>query len=286
MYPLYRREYKMNIIFKVSKYLKKNIKLVISIICIIGMCVSTGVSINYKNKADATQTALSDAIRSWKADKDQLIDLQEQVTEYEDILIENEKTIEELNNTIEELTTEVEEYNKPTVTASNSNNSKNTTKDTPKTNTTTTKTETEPTVKDTNVSGYDQSRQVWNYLKSLGLNDYVCAGILGNIMAEVGGQTLDISSWPKYSTGSYYGICQWSGSRKSRLLNNFGSDLDAQLRFLGVELYEEIPSGSSFYTMQDEKEAALYFAKNFERCSSQYYSIRQTNATKALEYFT
>lgn len=272
----------MNIIFKVSKYLKKNIKLVISIICIIGMCVSTVVSINYKNKADATQTALSDTIRSWKADKSQLIDLQEQVTEYEDILIENEKTIEELNDTIEELNTKVEQYKGSTVKVTNSNNSKNTTKDAPKSNNTTTK----PTVTETSVSGYEQSRQVWKYLKSLGLNDYICAGILGNIMAEVGGHTLNISSWPKYSNGSYYGICQWSGSRKSRLLNNFGSDLNAQLRFLGVELYEEIPAGSSFYTMQDEKEAALYFAKNFERCSSQYYSIRQTNATKALEYFT
>ena len=34
--------------------------------------------------------------------------------------------------------------------------------------------------------------EIWLYLKKQGYNDYVCAGILGNIMAEVGGQTLNI----------------------------------------------------------------------------------------------
>jgi hypothetical protein len=38
--------------------------------------------------------------------------------------------------------------------------------------------------------------------------------------------------------------------------------------------------------MQDEKEAALYFAKYYERCGSGSYSVRQSNATKALDYFT
>lgn len=133
---------------------------------------------------------------------------------------------------------------------------------------------------------YNQAQTVWNYLRDLGLNEYVCAGIIGNIMAEVGGQTLDISRWPQYSQGTYYGICQWAGSRKNRLLNDFGTTLDDQIRFLSVELFEVIPKDNSFYNMQDEKEAALYFAKYYERCSSKYYSIRQTNATKALAYFT
>ena len=133
---------------------------------------------------------------------------------------------------------------------------------------------------------YNQAQTVWNYLRDLGLNEYVCAGIIGNIMAEVGGQTLDISRWPQYSQGTYYGICQWSNGRKQRLLNDFGTTLDDQIRFLSVELFEVIPKDNSFYNMQDEKEAALYFAKYYERCSSKYYTVRQKNATKALEYFT
>ena len=133
---------------------------------------------------------------------------------------------------------------------------------------------------------YNQAIEVWNGLKGLGLNDCVCAGILGNIMAEVGGQTLDISRWPQYSQNGYYGICQWSNGRKQRLLNDFGTTLNDQIRFLSVELFEVIPKDSSFYNMQDEKEAALYFAKYYERCNSKYYSVRQKNATKALKYFT
>lgn len=133
---------------------------------------------------------------------------------------------------------------------------------------------------------YKLAASVWKHLKALGLNDYVCAGILGNIMAEVGGQTLDFSRWEHWSQGTHYGICQWGGSRKARLLNDFGRDFESQVRFLGVELFEVIPSNDSFYGMQDEKETALYFAKYYERCSSKYYSIRQENATKALEYFT
>lgn len=133
---------------------------------------------------------------------------------------------------------------------------------------------------------YTQSTIVWNYLKGLGLNDYVCAGIMGNIMAEVGGHTLDISRYSCVDTGTYYGICQWGWGRKDRLLNDFGTSLEAQLQFLGVELFEIIPSDSSFYSMQDEQEAALYFAQYFERCSSSSYEVRQSNASVALDYFT
>jgi hypothetical protein len=133
---------------------------------------------------------------------------------------------------------------------------------------------------------YNQATQVWNGLKAIGLNDYVCAGIIGNIMTEVGGQTLDISRWPQYSQKNYYGICQWAGGRKQRLLNDFGTTLNDQIRFLSVELFEVIPKGNSFYNMQDEKQAALYFAKYYERCGSSSYNVRQSNATKALQYFT
>jgi hypothetical protein len=57
------------------------------------------------------------------------------------------------------------------------------------------------------------------------------------------------------------------------------------VKFLYDELLEVIPKGSSFYNLKNEKEAALYFAKYYERCSSKYYSIRQSNATKALNHF-
>ena len=195
-------------------------------------------------------------------------DLEQVSKNYEKSIQEKDAQIVELEKKNSELQKEIEELKKsPKKVVQTSSTSPNT----------------DTSVKDGN---YDQARMVWNYLRDIGLNKYVCAGILGNIMAEVGGQTLDISQWPKYSKNYYYGICQWSSGRKKRLLNDFGTTLEDQIRFLSVELFEVIPKDNSFYNMQDEKEAALYFAKYYERCSSKYYSVRQKNATKALNYFS
>lgn len=126
---------------------------------------------------------------------------------------------------------------------------------------------------------------IWNFLKSIGLNDYVTAGIVGNIMIECGGGTLTIHPDTINTYENAYGICQWRGARRERLFQDFGTDIHSQCRFLSVELYELIPSDSNFYSMQNEKEAALYFAQYFERCHSDYYAIRQDSATKAYNYF-
>lgn len=132
---------------------------------------------------------------------------------------------------------------------------------------------------------------IWYYLKDLGYNDYVCAGIVGNIMAEVGGHTLDIRYW--LGSSSYYGMCQWS-LKYNKNINN--TTLDQQLEYLKNTIETEINNFGfcykknfnykSFLALTNEKDAALAFAKTYERCASAYYNIRKTNATKALEYFT
>lgn len=133
---------------------------------------------------------------------------------------------------------------------------------------------------------YPDASQVWMSLKGEGLSDAICAGIMGNIMAEVGGQTLDISYWKKQSPNdSYYGICQWNRAGIERMLKGYGSNLRAQINFLIDELYRVFPEGHIFYSLEDEKEVALYFAKYFEKCGTGSYNVRQKNATKALEYF-
>ena len=49
---------------------------------------------------------------------------------------------------------------------------------------------------------------VWLYLtKEMNYNPYVAAGIIGNMMAECGGQTLHLKWWSCNSTG-HYGLCQ------------------------------------------------------------------------------
>ena len=250
----------MSIIFKMLKYLKNYSNLIktctiiaLVIICIVQVATINGYKSSYKEEVSVLQTEL-DSLRTKNEE------LETKVSEQEETLANNEKVLLDKDAKIQELEKEIEQLK------GQLSNTVNTS-----------------FIADGN---YDQATQVWNGLKALGLNDYVCAGIMGNIMAEVGGQTLDISRWSQTANKSYYGICQWSGSRKQRLLNDFGTTLNDQIRFLSVELFEVIPKGNSFYNMQDEKEAALYFAKYYERCGSGSYGVRQSNATKALQYFT
>jgi hypothetical protein len=241
----------MDIIFKVLRYLKKYSNLIKSVVFIVlfVLCIIQSVQINnYKSSYE-------EELNKGSVIETELDSIKQQNNELQTKLTEKEKAIDELN--VENV--QLEKTLHSLTTARNNTFRAD--------------------------GNYDQATEVWNYLRDLGLNPYVCAGIIGNIMAEVGGQTLDISRWPVYSQGVYYGICQWSNGRKQRLLNDFGTTLEDQIRFLSVELFEVIPKDNSFYNMQDEKEAALYFAKYYERCNSKYYSVRQKNATKALEYF-
>ena len=146
------------------------------------------------------------------------------------------------------------------------------------------------------MSQYPVATKIWNFLTdTMGYNDYVAAGIMGNLMAEVGGQTLNIQPG-LYGHGTnkgYYGICQWSKKYYPAVQ---GQDLDFQLYFLQqtVEgqfktygrLYQSGFTYADFCALQDEQAAALAFAKIYERCGSGSYSARQRNATKALEYYT
>lgn len=161
--------------------------------------------------------------------------------------------------------------------------------------TTTTTTTITPTTTTKAQGKYPQAQLVWDSLRAEGLSPEVCAGIMGNIMAEVGGQTLDLSNWKHWSRGTHYGICQWGGGRKQELLNKFGSDLEAQVEFLIYELKSEIDTYGykyktgftydDFIEITNVEEAALAFAKSYERCSSKYYNIRKENAKKAYNYF-
>ena len=142
----------------------------------------------------------------------------------------------------------------------------------------------------TKAAEYPAATQIWRYMKDLGWNDYVCAGIMGNLMAEVGGQTLDI----RYlSQGNgYYGMCQWNKAYRSGV---WGADLAGQCDFLRDTIKYEMDTFGyaykkgfnldSFLALTNERDAALAFAKCYERCNSNYYAIRQTNAEKAYNYF-
>ena len=136
---------------------------------------------------------------------------------------------------------------------------------------------------------YPAATQIWRFMKNQGWNDYVCAGIMGNLMTEVGGQTLNI----RYASSSndYYGMCQWNRAYSEV----WGAGLETQCNFLKDTIkyefdtygfkYQKEFNFDSFLNMTDAQQAALAFAKSYERCGSGSYSIRQQNAIKAYNYF-
>ena len=139
---------------------------------------------------------------------------------------------------------------------------------------------------------YPAATQIWKYLKTLGYSDAVCAGIMGNLMAEVGGQTLNIRYTLYSSNGGYYGMCQWSLRYYGQIE---GAGLTTQCNFLRDTIKKELntygykyQSGMNydkFLKLKTPSEAALCFAKAYERCGSGSYSVRQSNAQKAYKYF-
>lgn len=145
-------------------------------------------------------------------------------------------------------------------------------------------------VKEERVVEYEYADYIWNYLKELGYNDYVCAGILGNMMVEVGGGTFELQ--PLIETKSHYGICQWN---KKYYPDVVGVSLEEQCNFLRDNIqfeidtfgskYEDGFEYSNFIKLENEKDAALAFAKSYERCGSGGYEKRQGCATTAYEYF-
>ena len=141
---------------------------------------------------------------------------------------------------------------------------------------------------------YPVATQVWRYMKEeLGWNDYVCAGVMGNMMAEVGGQTLSLDPYLYgHSGANYYGLCQWSSRYYPSIQ---GADVDAQLDFLASTVKKELDTYGylfrnglnyeAFCNLTDAEDAAMAFAKAYERCGSGSYGVRQRNAIKAYNYF-
>lgn len=137
---------------------------------------------------------------------------------------------------------------------------------------------------------YPVATEIWRYMKNLGWNDYVCAGILGNIMTEVGGQTLNIE--PLTKGKGYYGICQWNKGYKDAV---WDKDLVGQLDYLRDSIkynfdtfgyaYKKGFNYEAFLKLENETEAAEAFRACYERSTTASRAIRKQNATVAYNYF-
>ena len=143
---------------------------------------------------------------------------------------------------------------------------------------------------------YPEATQIWLYMKNeFEWTDTVCAGIIGNMMAECGGQTLaGLSNWDTNGS-SGYGLIQWIGSRRKLIEARYGTypTIEEQLLYMRDEMFgtngvkQQISERQLQSIMNGESVSAVAanFAKYFERPASTDYSIRQKNAQKAYEYF-
>ena len=145
--------------------------------------------------------------------------------------------------------------------------------------------ETEPaTEPGPDCSEYPNACTVYQVLKQHGYSDAVIAGILGNMMAECGGQTLDLR-WDAYGEdGCFYGVCQWN---KWTYPEVQGQDLLFQINYL----LETIESrfGDNYKKFRDSdnpRDAARRFSIWYEGCAKWSYPVRQSCAETAFEYIT
>jgi len=139
---------------------------------------------------------------------------------------------------------------------------------------------------------YYYATKVWEYLRQRGFSQEVACGIIGNMMIETSGGTLDLKPNIYSPSGNYYGLCQWS---KKYYPEAHGLSFEQQLEFLLDNIEWEISTfGKNYKTgfkykdflkMTDPAEAALAFAKSYERCGPASYEMRQEAALKAYEYF-
>jgi hypothetical protein len=142
---------------------------------------------------------------------------------------------------------------------------------------------------------YPVATQVWNYMKNeFGWSDTVCAGIMGNLMAECGGCWTADLDWDTHGKDGL-GMIQWIGERRKAIVKKYGKipTIEEQLQFMYDELH-----GTNGVTRQvtdkqykkimnakTPEECAFAFASYYERCAEKHRAPRKGYARTAYEYF-
>lgn len=142
---------------------------------------------------------------------------------------------------------------------------------------------------------YPVATQAWLYMKNeLGFSDIVCAGIMGNMMAECGGCWTSDLDWDIKSY-SGYGMIQWLSGRKQQLFSIYGDNpsVENQLDFMKDELYgtngvtKQVTDSQldKIINAETPEDCAYAFACYYERCGEGHRWVRRDYARRAYEYF-
>lgn len=139
---------------------------------------------------------------------------------------------------------------------------------------------------------YPVATRMWLHMKTFGWSDEVCAGIIGNVMAETGARTLDIPL--KEYKGGPFGLIQWTKTRREKVVAPYGYDatVEEQLDFVydelygtdGIEQQVEDYEREKILSADTPQKAAQRFCDWFERPKGKG-TIRQKYARIAYEYF-
>lgn len=147
---------------------------------------------------------------------------------------------------------------------------------------------------------YPEATQIWFYMKEkFGWSDIICAGIMGNIMAEIGGGSpegaLGFGDKWKIDKASGLGMFQWTAGRRKeiKIISGNAPTIEQQLNFMYNELYgsngvtQQVKSNEldAILNAETPEQVAVNFARYFERCASFSYTPRKNYARFAYNYF-
>ena len=141
---------------------------------------------------------------------------------------------------------------------------------------------------------YPVATEAWIAMKAQGWSDTVCAGIMGNLMAETGGSGTLHLDWDS-NGGSGYGLVQWIGGRRNTINNKYGTypSVKEQVQFIHDELYgadgvrRQVTDSQldAIMNAKTPEECAYAFACYYERCADFARGMRRGFARKAYDYF-
>lgn len=142
---------------------------------------------------------------------------------------------------------------------------------------------------------YPIATEAWIAMKTYGWSDTVCAGIMGNLMAETGGTGTLHLDWDSNGANGY-GLVQWTSGRRSTIKSRYGTypTVKEQIQFVHDELFgangirQQVTIGQldAIMTAETPEECAYAFACYYERCADFARGMRRGFARDAYEYFT
>lgn len=141
---------------------------------------------------------------------------------------------------------------------------------------------------------YPIATEIWLIMKSYGWTDAACAGIMGNIMRECGGDSLKYINPNLYnSTNTHYGLIQWSKRYYPDIqpTATWTPSVEEQLTYLRYTIINQKSLHHNYgftegylLTATSYKEVAKVFCEGYER-PNEASTRRERNAEAAWEYF-